>query len=372
MRLSPCTLFAPPLVVLLGGCGAAPMDSEPAKMAVMKAFSDANPPGRAGLLLKGHHIWLEAPYFVPSCIEEKGLAFNDDPRQRPSATGQRITPTYDAQRYLLKNTDQGYCLLLGVDPTITLGEASYGQDRWRIDATLSVKDPSPWFACIDPRYTKFQVEVVYDKAGVATVATPLDFMRGDCPANMVGDVERVGKASVGDKGAPAPSKAEVVTLVRAFDAALESSDQAGALALSSCVNLFASPPWGACTLSELLTVGPSFAAKMAPGHGTPWLEYGLGSPEDIDQIVKDADLPGVFHVRFHHKRSDRTRSFSVQRVGGEWRMLGVVERKAAGLTSARYLLDLHDKDRRAILVRRLAGEDLDAEGNSNRPPVEAE
>ena len=362
-----CTLAALSL-----GCGAAPMDSAPAKEAINAAFAAANPPGRAGLLLKGHHVWLEAPYFVPSCIEQKGLAFNDDPRQRPSATGARITPTYDAQRYLLQNTDKGYCVLLGTDPSITLGDASYGQDRWRVDATVTLKEPTPWFSCLDPRYTQFQVEVVYDKAGVATVETPLDLQRGDCPANMQGGLERVGQASVGDKGAPPPSKAEVVELVKAFDAALEKSDQFGALELTSCVNLFQSPPWGACTVSELLTVGPSFAREMRPGHGTPWLEYGLSKPEDIGQIVKDADLPGVFHVKFHHKRSDRPRSFSVQRVGGQWRMLGVVERKAEGLTSARYLLDLHEKDRRSIFVRRLAGEDIDADGVSGRPAADDE
>ena len=354
----------------LAACGAAPVDSQPAKDAVIAAFAQANPPGRTGLLLKGHSVWLEAPAFTASCLTGKDLAFIDDPRGRPAGSAGRITPTYENQRWLLKSTAQGYCVLLGADPKIELGEASYGQDVWRIDAKISMGAPSPWFECLDESAKTRKIEVRYDKEGKAEVVTDLSVGQGDCPAPLVGSEVRTGAASPAGAGGAAPTKAEVIALVKDFDKLLDDADHAGAFAKLSCVNLFATPPWGACAVSELLAVGPSFAAERKAWHGTPWLEYGLKSVDDIGAISKDAEIPGLFHVSFHHQRSDRSRSFSVQRIDGELRMFGVVERKAEGLTVARLLSDLADKDKRAVLKRRLAGEDIDAEGNSNKPEPE--
>lgn len=352
------------------GCGAAPVDSQPAKDAVVAAFAKANPPGRTGRLLAGHSVWLEAPDFVATCLTSKDLAFIDDPRGRPAGSGARISPTFEAQRYLLHSTPKGLCVLLGADPRIELGDASYGQDVWRIDAKITMGAPSPWFECLDDRLKSRKVEVRFDAAGQAEVVTDLSLGQGDCPAPLTGSEVRTGTAMPVGTGGPAPTKAEVVALVQEFDRLLDAGDHAGALARTSCVNLFLTPPWGGCAVSELLMVGPSFAGARKPHHGTPWLEYGLAKAEDIGTIVKDGEIPGLFHVRFHHQRSDRARSFSVHRVEGELRMFGVVERKAEGITAARLLTDLIDAPKRSVLKRRLAGEDIDAEGNSNKPEPE--
>lgn len=360
------------LPTLLLACGEAPMDSEPAKAAVRAAFEKANPPGRTGLLLKGHHVWLEAEYFVPTCLESKDLAFNDDPRGRPTGGGGRITPTYAAQRWLVADTDKGFCVLLGVDPKIELGEVSYGGDVWRVKTQISMGTPSPWFECLDPKHTSRVVEVRYDKEGKANVETDLGLFQGDCPHPLPVGEDRTPKASSASTSTKAPTKAEIVELVTKFDAALDAADHASAREMTSCVNLFESPVFGTCSLGEFLTVGPAFASEMKPRHGTPWLEYGLKKPEDIGTISKDAKDPSLFHVNFTHARTGKNRSFSVQHRDGGWKMFGVVETKGEGLTPVRYLLDLHERERRDILQRRMAGEKLDARGISEEAPAPTE
>jgi hypothetical protein len=70
-----------------------------------------------------------------------------------------------------------------------------------------------------------------------------------------------------------------------------------------------------------------------------------------------------------HKRTKRDRSMSVEWVGGEWRIVGVVGAKGADLTSARFVYDLHKNDRRDIFLRRLNGEKIDEQGISTEPEV---
>jgi len=155
--------------------------------------------------------------------------------------------------------------------------------------------------------------------------------------------------------------------MKAFDQALHDADFAAAREQTRCVNLFENPMWNACSLGELVSVGPSFVASRGR-DGTPWLEYTLKKADDIGRILPDKQDPTLFHVMMKHKRTGKDRSFAVQWADGDWRLFGVVGQKAEALTSMRFVSDLHDRTRRDVLERRIAGEKIDHNGN----PLEEE
>ena len=124
-------------------CDAQPsLDSTAAKAAVEAAFAEANPPGRTGLELAGKAVWLGTSAFDKSCLESKDLAFNDDPGSRPASSGPRISPTYAAQRYLTASTELGYCVYLGDTPVLTVEDASWGGDRYRVNIKVGMQKAS--------------------------------------------------------------------------------------------------------------------------------------------------------------------------------------------------------------------------------------
>lgn len=165
----------------------------------------------------------------------------------------------------------------------------------------------------------------------------------------------------------APTKAQVVSLMKEFDQALHDADFAAARSKTRCVNLFEDPMWDACSLGELVSVGPSFFESRGR-DGTPWLEYTVSSADDIGRIVADRFDKTLYHVMMKHKRSGRDRSFTVQWADGQWFLYGVVAQKAEALTSMRFVNDLHEADKRDILKRRIEGEKIDHNGN----PLEEE
>jgi hypothetical protein len=60
----------------------------------------------------------------------------------------------------------------------------------------------------------------------------------------------------------------------------------------------------------------------------------------------------------------------VQWVDNQWKLLGIVSRQSAKLTVARILNDLHERDKRDIFRRRLAGEEIDDSGQLINPEAE--
>jgi hypothetical protein len=356
-------------VFALGGCEAV-QDPEPARQAVADHFAERYPGGRVGLLLKGHNVWLEAPYFNKECLESKNLAFNDDPSTRPAGTPARISPTFAAQRWLSASTDQGYCVYMGIDPKLTIDDASWGGDRWRVSGTVSVTEPSPWFECLEMSVKKRIVEVSSSGDGAPQLEGEIDLYTGDCPVPLPDGWERPTSSRPRKAPSKPPSVAQVKKLVGDFDAALASGDHSAARSMTSCVNLFADGPWGACALGDFVAVGPSFPDEQRAAHGTPWLEYSLKKIDDIGKIVKDKDDPTLYHVTLRHKRTGKPRSFSVQWAGGGWKMLGVISQQAEAITAVRYLNDLHDREKRDIFARRLKGEKIDHLGHALEPEAE--
>ena len=65
-------------------------------------------------------------------------------------------------------------------------------------------------------------------------------------------------------------------------------------------------------------------------------------------------------------------SFSIQWVGGEFKLFGAVSIMGAGLTPIRLMNDLHDKQYREAFEKRLAGEEVDYKGNPLNPNAEEE
>lgn len=343
-----------------------------AKAAVERAFQQANPPGRTGVEVLGKTVWLEAPMFEKSCLEKHDLAFNDDARIRPAGSPPRITPTYKNQRFITASTERGFCIYLGDSPQLTVDDVSWGGDAFRVSATVTMATPSPWFECLDAAHKKRQLRVTVDDAGAAAIDGAVDLFQGACPAPLPG-----GEARGPGKAAPqvphaAPSKAEVIALARALDDALFAGDFGAAQAMTACYNLEdAAPHYNNCSVAEFLMLGPAFHGEPRAQDGTPWTEYAIRDLDELQRVVKDDRLPGVYHATMVHRRTKRDRSFAVQWADDQWKMVGVIGKKAESLTSVRYVYDLHRKDKNDAFRRRLDGEEIDEAGNPLRPEAEA-
>jgi len=352
----------------LGGCEELTTDPAVPQKAVEDAFSAANPGGRLSLELGGRNVWLEAGMFEPSCLEQKDLAFNDDPQSRPSGSPPRISPTYQNQRWITGTSERGVCVVLGADPTAEVTNVAYGGEYWVVDLDIKVTDPSPWFSCLTEKHRHRQVAVKILDGGTPEVIDNVSLGQGGCAPDLPGDVERKGHVRPKKSPKKPPPSSKVAKLAVDFDKALFESDFKAARALTKCVNVFEDPMWDACAIGELVAVGPSFAGEQRSRDGTPWIEYTVRDISDFGRIVADKTDPTLFHVMMKHKRSGKNRSFSVQYDDGDWFLFGVVGQKAEALTSMRFINDLHDATKRDILERRVNGEKIDHQGN----PLEEE
>lgn len=353
---------------LLGGCDELTTDPAIPQEAVEKAFASANPGGRLALELGGRNVWLEAGMFEPSCLESKDLAFNDDPQSRPSGAPPRISPTYQNQRWITGTSERGVCVVLGSDPKAEVTNVAYGGEYWMVDLDVKVTDPSPWFSCLTEKHRHRQVAVKIADDGTPAVIDDVSLGQGGCAPDLPGDVERKGHARPKKQPKSPPSASVVSKLAEDFDTALFNADLAAARKLTRCVNLFEDPMWDACSLGELVSVGPSFSGEQRSRDGTPWIEYTVRDIADFGRVLADKGDPTLFHVMMKHKRSGKARSFSVQYDDGDWFLFGVVGQKAEALTSMRFINDLHDRTKRDILERRVNGEKIDHQGN----PLEGE
>ena len=362
-------------LLFLAGCGPTFVSKEEAKAAVTSAFASANPPGRTGMELGGKAVWLSAYGFDNTCLEEKDLAFNDDPRKRYDSTQDvmRISPTYTAQRFITASTSAGYCLYVGDDPQLEITEIEPETDTWHVTAKLGLGKTTPWFDCLDARFTTRFLDVIDPGDHSAAVRDPseLALFQGKCPSPMPGGEERPKPHARPTAKPPAPpTMADVQSVVKAFDDALYAHDYPKALSYVSCANLVEEAPFfGACSAGELVAVGPHPRGQERAEDGTPWLEFAVASFSDFQRVVPERKDPTLYHVTLTHKRTGRDRSFAVQWDQGKWKLLGVVDSKAEGLTFLRFLYDLHEPARMATFDKRLRGEKLDEKG---QPPAGSE
>ena len=345
--------------------------AEVARAAVEQGFAAANPAGRSGVEVLGKTVWFEAPMFDKSCLEKKDLAFNDDARIRPPGSPPRITPTYQNQRWFTASTEKGFCIYLGDSPQLTVDDVSWGGDAFRVSTTVGMAKATPWFECLDEAHKKRQFRVTVDDAGKAEIEGRLDTFQGACPAPLPdGELRGPGKAAPKVPHA-APSREDVMKLAQALDDALFAGDFGEVQGMTACYNLEdVAPHYGNCSVAEFLMLGPAFHGEQRAQDGTPWTEYAVRDLADLQRIVPDRELKGVYHVTMTHPRTKRDRSFAVQWTQDQWKMVGVIGKKAESLTNVRYVYDLHRRDKNEVFRKRLAGEELDEAGNPLNPEAE--
>ena len=368
----------PLIALILAGCGPAVSISEEEARGVLEpALTEATPAGRTGLLLKGKAVWLQAPHFDKSCLEQKDLAFNDDPAGRPSSSGgiPRISPTYKNQRYLTASTQTGYCVYLGEGLSAEIKEAEFDwgtQDRWRFTVAYSMATPTPWFECLDAKVKERQIVVRQgDGDGAAPVIEgTVALAEGDCPHPLPAGEDRTASSRPTTAAPKAPTKAQVTAAIKAYDDALYDGDFLAARDALSCYNLFEDPMVGTCSVAEVIAAGPVPRGEARMQDGTPWLEYIQDDYSNFGRIVRDRKDKSLYHVMYKHKRNNKDRSISVQYVKGDWKLVGIVGKQAESITTARIINDLHDRDTRDIFERRLAGETIDEAGNPLFPEEE--
>lgn len=359
-------------LVVLAACGEqGGLDGATAQKAVEDAFAAANPQGRTGLELVGKTVWLGTEAFDKSCLESKNLAFNDDPGHRPPSSGPRISPTYEAQRYLTASSERGFCVYLGDSPTVSVEGTSWGGDKYRVDIKVGINNPTPWWECLMPDRKARQVEVQIDESGTPTVLQDLDLGQGGCPHPLPPGETRGPGTATPSASHRAPSKTDVIQLASEVDKALYEADFGAVMERTACYNLVDDQPfYGNCSVSEFIAVGPSFQGQPRAQDGTPWVEYAISSLDDLGRIVGDRGDKGMYHVTMTHKRTGKDRSFSVKWADDQWKMVGVIGQKAEGLTSVRFVNDLHRSDLRTIFQRRLDGEEIDSRGEPLNPVQE--
>jgi hypothetical protein len=223
--------------------------------------------------LGGKAVWLSAFGFDEKCLEQKDLAFNDDPNKRSESAKSvmRISPTYTAQRFLTASTPGGYCLYVGDDPQLEITEIKPETDTWHVTAKLGLAKTNPWSSCLDERFTTRFLDVVDAGDHSAAVRDPsqLALFEGKCPSPL--PAARSGRSRTRAptaKPPAAPTMADVQALVKGFDDALYAHDFEKALSYVSCANLVEEAPFfGACSVGELVAVGPQPRGRSAPRTG---------------------------------------------------------------------------------------------------------
>jgi hypothetical protein len=359
--------------LFLASCGP-PVSKEVVVTEVKKRFAEDNPPGRTGVEFLGKGVWLRAPFFEDRCLEEKDLAFNDLPSKRPKGSQgvKRISPTYMNQRYLTASTEKGFCAYIGDDPEIAIDEAVWAADRWKIRYTVSMGKSTPWFECFteDARRGTLEIPV---KDGKLVLEQSLALHDDACPHPLPGGEERRPKQRPTVKAPKAPTRPEVLDLFSRFDQALYEQEFEKALGFLSCFNLFEESKYGTCSAGEIVNLGPlPRAGRTRPQDGPPWLEYIADTVDELGAITPDRADPTMAHVHFRSRRTGKDRTVGVQWVGGQWRILGVVNQKAESITTLRVVYDLDRPERRAIFERRMKGEPIDEFGHLYNPYLKPE
>lgn len=356
------------LLLLNLACGPG-LSAEDARLAVLNAATQANPPGRAGIELIGKSRWVEAPMFNRECVQQKNLAFADTPADRADTRGgtQRISPTYQNQHWITDSTDMGWCVLMGEGVSVEAMDPAVNQESWMVPLKFTIDGASPWVECLEPNWLNRTVQVTGDEAGLPVFDADLDVLPGDCAVPLPPGEERPTGSLPKHKPAKAPTKDQVLAAVKRFDDALYEHDWMGVLENTSCYNLVEDKKYGSCTASEFIQVGPHPRGEQRMGDGNPWTEFVIADLDDIVRISPDPKAKTMFHVHLKHKRSGNPRSYAVEWADDTWKVVAVVAAPGADLTTARVIYDLHKGDKRDIFWQRMAGEEIDEDGNPLDP-----
>lgn len=348
------------LSMILLGCGTrAGADGVGAIALVEAAFAERIEPGAVGLEVLGKGVWYGSDALNTGCLLSKQRAF----RGRGGGENPKFSPTYAAQSVFQYPTGEGYCVWIGHDLSMDVGGASRLGEAWIVDATFEVARPGGWWDCVDDAAKRASIRVEGQAPDQRIVAEP-GLFGGGCPSPLpVVDPARTPEAPPRGRPPRAPTRAEVVEAAQRLDEALWSHDLAAALDATACYNLYEEEPFGACSAAELVAVGPLTRGELRRSDGPPWSMNAFADLGALGAPERSRADKTLFHVQVKpasgkHKR----RTLSVQWVEDTWKLVGLVQRQAEGLTSVEYVVDLDRPERWDVFQRRLAGEQIDLRG----------
>ena len=356
------------LFSFLFACQPDPIDEVTARAFVTKVFEQKNPTnGRLSWQLDGKGQWSQGLGFERSCLDQNELAYHHHLKAA------KIQPTLLSQKYFTTSTNKGYCLDMGeglhvVVDSIAIDSTAISTGSYRTQIHFEMKEPTPWFSCLSENYLKREIYLRL-KDGVISIDDESKLiLRDDEECTQPGTAFVDRKESIRPTDAPpkAPSFEEVQTLLNNFDQALYDYDFEKALSFVSCANLI-DAKWGYCTISELLPLAHVTKGEERMRDGSPWLANTARDFDAFRIIERDAKDPTMYHLRYSDIRNKQALSISVQYVGTDWKLLGAISEVQQGITPLTFILNLHDKEIRAIFERRLAGEQIDSKGRPLNP-----
>lgn len=341
---------------------------ETAQQVVMDAFSAVDRSGPVGVEAEGKGVWWRSPALDPDCLREKQWAFRDP---SPGKAG-RFSPTYDQQTVFQASTEGGFCVHVGDDLTMTPTKVSQYDGAWVVDVEFGIGKPGKWWECLDSVQKQRPIRMLTADDGTMTIETEPALFGGSCPKPLpLVNQSRKGSSPPTKAPPSAPSLQDVVAAAKRVDDALWAGDIAAVAEATACYNLYEKVQYGACSGAEFVNVGPiPRGGQLRRQDGPPWTNNVFESLDDIGRAKRDRADPTMFHaVVSAGTLKQKKRTVSVQWADGGWKLVGLVQRKAEGLTSVEYVTDLGRSDARDIFRRRMEGEDIDHQG---RPPLKAE
>ena len=364
------------LALMIFACSSK-LEEDQIRSAVQTQFDIDNPSQtRLTWELKGKGQWYKGIEFDSTCLAENDLAFS-----KPRSPGY-ISPVHSAQVFVTGATKRGYCLDLGESLSIDVlsidDKSAVKKDTYLVKYSFSAKDPSPFFQCLTEK-TKVREVMVEgvekDGAKVAQVIkSNLKFQDGnDCTATQQPQKRTASPRPMSEPPVKLNIE-EAKKIAQKFDDLIFEQNFEEVQQMVSCLDLFSdvNQQWGHCALSEFVALGPSTHGDSRPEDGMPWMEGVQYSLNNIKKVVQDKKDKTLFHVIMPHRKSKKDRSFSIQWIDGQWKILGVMSVIGAGITPVRLMNDLHQKDARDIFERRLAGEKINVKGQPLDPNAEKE
>ena len=243
-------------------------------------------------------------------------------------------------------------------------------EEWVVDVGYEMGIAADWWQCVAADQKAGTVRVKAGADGALVLDSDVGLMRGGCPQPLPAEGRTRTPAKRPKGKAPKPTVADAKAAFKALDDALFAGDWVAVLDATACYNLYEDKPFGACSVGEVINVGPIPRGEMRMQDGPPWTMNAFKSIDAISKVKADRDDKTLFHVQVAEEKGKRkARHAAIQWVDGAWKAVGIVQRLGEGLTSVEYVNDLDRKDKRDIFDRRMKGEKIGPDGQPVHPDV---